>query len=89
MYFGYESGAKLAGVWQQNKKDGPGAMICGNGITIESNPLFTGDKPATFHKGRHTPSAKGDGSSDISDKKESSLKSFHSISKHIESKVSL
>lgn len=40
-----EGGARLAGIWQNNKKHGPGVIVCENGTTIESNPLFLNDKP--------------------------------------------
>lgn len=45
MSFGTESGAKLAGIWENNQKHGPGIIICGNGLTLQSNPLFVNDKP--------------------------------------------
>ncbi|KAF7275909.1 hypothetical protein GWI33_011152, partial [Rhynchophorus ferrugineus] len=50
MSFGYESGARLAGTWEYNKKHGAGLVFCGNGITVERNPLFLNDKPCTFIK---------------------------------------
>ncbi|XP_057670980.1 uncharacterized protein LOC130902735 isoform X1 [Diorhabda carinulata] len=48
MNFGTECGAKYAGTWRNNIKHGPGVMICGNGLILESNPLFEYDKP--IHK---------------------------------------
>lgn len=45
MNFGTEGGAKLAGIWQNNQKHGAGLMICGNGVTLQCNPLFVNDKP--------------------------------------------
>lgn len=45
MNFGTESGARLAGFWENNQKHGPGVLVCGNGKVIQSNPLFWNDKP--------------------------------------------
>lgn len=45
MTFGIEGGAKLAGMWERNKKHGAGVIVCGNGTVIERNPLFWEDKP--------------------------------------------
>ncbi|KAL1491214.1 hypothetical protein ABEB36_011847 [Hypothenemus hampei] len=81
MNFGYESGARLAGTWLDNKKHGPGVMICGNGITLEKNPLFVDDKPASFLNYVKPVSQ--------IDKKESVLKSYTSIVQQINSKIKL
>ncbi|CAG9854062.1 unnamed protein product [Phyllotreta striolata] len=43
--FGTECGAEYAGTMCENSKHGPGVMICGNGIVLESNPLFYHNKP--------------------------------------------
>lgn len=45
MSFGTENGAKLAGMWVNDLKDGPGILSCGNGEIIACNPLFQNDKP--------------------------------------------
>lgn len=45
MHFGTQGGAKLAGVWKQNLKHGPGILVCGNGRQIQNDPLFLNDKP--------------------------------------------
>ncbi|XP_030749672.1 radial spoke head 10 homolog B-like isoform X2 [Sitophilus oryzae] len=50
MNFGYDNGARLAGTWEYNKKHGPGVIFCGNGITVEKDPLFLDDKPCTYTK---------------------------------------
>ncbi|XP_048520751.1 uncharacterized protein LOC109539829 isoform X3 [Dendroctonus ponderosae] len=84
MSFGHESGAKLAGTWLNNKKDGPGVMICGNGMTLEKNPLFTEDKPSAYVK-----EAKSQQSGDSIEKRQSVLQTFKSISKQIFSKNKL
>ncbi|XP_025833924.1 uncharacterized protein LOC108736588 isoform X2 [Agrilus planipennis] len=49
MDFGTEGGAKLAGIWQCDYKHGPGVFICGNGKSVEGDPLFVFDKPANTH----------------------------------------
>lgn len=81
MNFGHESGAKLAGTWMNNLKHGPGVMICGNGVILEKNPLFTDDKPSAYapHKTSNVDCALRS--------KGSALTSFVSISKQILSKV--
>ncbi|KAK9869387.1 hypothetical protein WA026_003144 [Henosepilachna vigintioctopunctata] len=48
MFFGSENGAKMAGIFQDNFKHGPAVVICGNGRSVEENPLFYNDKP--IHK---------------------------------------
>lgn len=45
MHFGADSGSKLVGKWQNDKKDGPGILCCGNGEVIACDPLFENDKP--------------------------------------------
>lgn len=45
MNFGTATGAKLAGMWVNDRKDGPGILSCGNGEIIACNPLFQKDKP--------------------------------------------
>lgn len=45
MNFGTDNGSRLAGIWKDNLKDGPGILVCGNGRQIESDPLFLNDKP--------------------------------------------
>lgn len=45
MFFGNENGAKMAGFFQENFKHGAAVVICGNGKSIEKNPLFYNDKP--------------------------------------------
>ncbi|XP_044750320.1 uncharacterized protein LOC123310743 isoform X2 [Coccinella septempunctata] len=45
MFFGNENGAKMAGFFQDNFKHGAAIVICGNGKSIEKNPLFYNDKP--------------------------------------------
>lgn len=45
MFFGNENGAKMAGFFQDNFKHGAAVVICGNGKSIEKNPLFYNDKP--------------------------------------------
>lgn len=77
MNFGHESGAKLAGTWMDNLKHGPGVMICGNGVILEKNPLFTDDKPSAYAPPKTSNSTV----------KGSALTSFVSISKQILSKV--
>ncbi|XP_072380059.1 uncharacterized protein [Diabrotica undecimpunctata] len=47
MNFGTDCGATYAGTWRKNFKHGPGLMVCGNGLVLESNPLFE------FNKGVH------------------------------------
>lgn len=50
MHFGSETGSKLAGMWENNLKEGPGILSSGNGKIIACNPLFENDKPV--HKTR-------------------------------------
>lgn len=45
MHFGNQGGGKLAGVWKDNLKHGPGILVCGNGQQLQSDPLFLNDKP--------------------------------------------
>lgn len=45
MHFGSNGGTKMAGVWENNLKHGPGMVICGNGRIIENVRLFFNDKP--------------------------------------------
>ncbi|CAG9764573.1 unnamed protein product [Ceutorhynchus assimilis] len=88
MDFGHESGAKFAGTWQENRKHGPGVMICGNGMILERNPIFWDDKPATLdHKIDESSNSLLCPSTDTKDK--SGLKIFKSISQQIFAKEKL
>lgn len=45
MHFGSDSGAKLIGMWKNNRKDGMGVLSSGNGEVVASTRLFMNDKP--------------------------------------------
>ncbi|KAF5269136.1 hypothetical protein FQR65_LT02436 [Abscondita terminalis] len=44
--FGFDSGARLAAVFCNNRKHGAGILVCGNGTMIQHPTLFWEDKPA-------------------------------------------
>ncbi|XP_049822926.1 radial spoke head 10 homolog B isoform X2 [Aethina tumida] len=47
MNFGSETGARMAGIWVNNLKHGPGVMISKLGQRVERLALFLNDKPAS------------------------------------------
>lgn len=87
MHFGTYGGAKLAGVWCDNLKHGPGLLVCGNGRQIQGDPLFLNDKPIHLD----SPSTRNLLVNTISHEKKSDMKqksSLQMMSKQIASKRS-
>lgn len=88
MHFGTQGGGKLAGVWKDNLKHGPGILVCGNGRQIQNDPLFLNDKPIHLDS---SPSTKNTITKTISREKKGDMRqrsSLQVISKQIASKQS-
>lgn len=76
IHFGVYGGAKMAGIFNKNIKNGAGVLVCGNGKLVEGNPLFLHDKPVhlnSISSLKKLPESSEDSAPQISTAKKSSV----------------